>query len=46
MEIGFQHSGEVGGFMHWSDLQSRTHLGLIPKLLCFAEVVDPLIAGG
>jgi hypothetical protein len=45
-EMGFQHAGEVGGFMHWSDLQNRTYLGLIPKLLCFAEVVDPLIADG
>jgi len=45
-EMGFQHTGEVGGFMHWSDIQSRTHLGLIPKLLCYAEVMDPLIADG
>jgi hypothetical protein len=45
-EIGFQHTGEVGGFMHLSDLQSRTHLGLIPKLLCYAEVMDPLITDG
>jgi hypothetical protein len=45
-EMGFQHTGEVGGFMHWSDLQSRTHLGLIPKLLCYADVMDSLIADG
>lgn len=36
-------TGEVAGFMHWSDIQSVYNGG---ELLCFADVVDGLIEDG
>lgn len=45
-EQGFVNSGKIGGFMHWSDLQGKNQGDNIPRLLCYAEVTDPLIDAG
>ena len=46
VEMGLVHNGEIGGFMHWSDLQEKTTFANIPRLLCYTEVADPLIDAG
>lgn len=46
VENSFTNSGEIGGFMNWSDLQEKITHSAVPRLLCYADVTDPLINSG
>ena len=46
VERMFVNNDEIGGFMHWSDLQEKTTRINIPRLYCYAEVTDPLTEAG
>lgn len=46
VECTFENTGEIGGFMRWSDLQDKTSDSPTPRLYCYAEVTDPLVDAG
>lgn len=40
------HNGEIGGFMHWANLQEKTADEHPARLYCYAETADLLVENG
>ncbi|KAH8598570.1 hypothetical protein B0O99DRAFT_615428 [Bisporella sp. PMI_857] len=43
-QVPLYHKGEIGGFMHWADLQKKGHYR--KQFFCYADCTDPLIEAG